>query len=163
MKMIANARQYVITKAAADKFRRAIEATTAAPLAPGQRKAARAAELASLADQLNVLEAQLRQYDAMADRKVEGPLTGHLSDLGTLLVQARIARGLTQRELGDQLGMKMQQVQRYEATRYASASLSRILTIAQALRVRVDLGVHVLEVPDLKAWKRDRVTAGSAT
>ena len=48
------------------------------------------------------------------------------SDLGSLLIQARIARGWSQRELGERLGIHMQKVQQYEAGEYAGASVTRI-------------------------------------
>ena len=43
---------------------------------------------------------------------------------------------MTQRELGLALGLKEQQVQRYEASRYASASLSRVTAVGRALGLR---------------------------
>ena len=60
-----------------------------------------------------------------------------LGELPDILIQARIARGLSQRELGDYLGLKEQQVQRYEAERYRSASLDRLVEVSDALGVRI--------------------------
>jgi transcriptional regulator with XRE-family HTH domain len=56
-----------------------------------------------------------------------------LEDLGRALAKARIARGWTQAQLAKELNMPKQQVQRYEATAYASASLNRIAQIADTL------------------------------
>jgi transcriptional regulator with XRE-family HTH domain len=50
------------------------------------------------------------------------------------LIRARIAAGLSQAALAERLGMKPQQVQRYEATKYASASLTRLLEVARAIQ-----------------------------
>lgn len=47
------------------------------------------------------------------------------------------ARGWTQRQLADQLGIAEQQVQRYEAAGYRSASLARICDVAAALDVTI--------------------------
>jgi transcriptional regulator with XRE-family HTH domain len=44
---------------------------------------------------------------------------------------------LSQKALGDRLGLKEQQIQRYEAERYASASYSRVQAIAKAIGVEV--------------------------
>ena len=63
---------------------------------------------------------------------VDEPLT-KLNDLPQALIRARIASGLSQRELAMRLGLKEQQIQRYEATKYASASLSRVIEVAQAI------------------------------
>ena len=56
-----------------------------------------------------------------------------LEDFGRALVKGRIARGWTQLELARALGMPKQQVQRYEATEYTSASLVRMARVAAAL------------------------------
>jgi len=47
-------------------------------------------------------------------------------ELPKALVQARIARGLTQKDLADRLGMDEQKIQDYEATDYQRARLARI-------------------------------------
>lgn len=60
-----------------------------------------------------------------------------LAELATVLVKARIARRWTQRQLAEALGIAEQQVQRYEATEYRSASLARICDVAAALDVTV--------------------------
>ena len=51
--------------------------------------------------------------------------------------RARIARGLTQKDLARKLGVKEQQIQRYEETDYASASLSRLNEVIKALDIEV--------------------------
>ena len=58
-----------------------------------------------------------------------------LAELATVLVKARIVRGWTQRQLAAALGVAEQQVQRYEANEYRSASLARLCDIADALGV----------------------------
>ena len=56
-----------------------------------------------------------------------------VSALPEMLIKARIARGMTQRDLAARIGLKEQQIQRYEATDYASASLSRIMDVVAGL------------------------------
>ena len=48
-------------------------------------------------------------------------------------LRAQIARGLNQKTLAGRLGLKEQQIQRYEASEYASASLARIRSVAEVL------------------------------
>jgi transcriptional regulator with XRE-family HTH domain len=54
------------------------------------------------------------------------------------LIDDRKKLGLTQRELAERLGVKEQQIQRYEATRYQSASLKRIVEVAEAMYCQPD-------------------------
>jgi len=56
-------------------------------------------------------------------------------DIGPTLVAARVASGVTQRELAARLGVAQPQVARWEATEYRSASLSRVDAAARALGV----------------------------
>ena len=58
---------------------------------------------------------------------------GTVAELPATLIKARIARGLSQKDLADRIGLKEQQIQRYEATDYASASLARIKKVVSAL------------------------------
>jgi predicted nucleotidyltransferase/DNA-binding XRE family transcriptional regulator len=60
--------------------------------------------------------------------------------IGTALISARKSRGLTQRALGEKLGVKQQQIARWERTGYRSASLERVVAVAQA----VDVGLELL-------------------
>lgn len=69
-----------------------------------------------------------------------------LSDIGQALLAARAQRGLTQRELGDLLGVHQQQVARWERDAYARVALSRITHVAEALGVG-GLSVSLVETP----------------
>ncbi len=69
-----------------------------------------------------------------------------------MLIQARIARHLSQRELAELVDLKEQQVQRYEVQKYASASLRRILEIAAALKVD-STKVEELKAPSLDLFE----------
>ena len=60
-----------------------------------------------------------------------------LGELHTLLVRARVVRGWSQRRLAAELGIAEQQIQCYEASGYATASLARLCEIAKALGLRV--------------------------
>jgi transcriptional regulator with XRE-family HTH domain len=56
-----------------------------------------------------------------------------VESLPEMLIEERKRLNLTQRQLAEKLGIKEQQVQRYEATRYQSASLQRLGEVATAL------------------------------
>lgn len=60
-----------------------------------------------------------------------------INELGEHLIGCRVARGWTQRQLADVLGVKEQQIQRYERDRYATISLSRLNKVSEALGIKV--------------------------
>ena len=62
-------------------------------------------------------------------------LMGTIIDIGASLATARRAAGISQRELAARLATSQQQIARWEATGYRSASLARVEAAAQALGV----------------------------
>ena len=56
-----------------------------------------------------------------------------LLDLGARLVVARRVAGMSQRALGELLGVMQQQIARWEATKYRGASLERVDSASRAL------------------------------
>lgn len=58
-------------------------------------------------------------------------------DIGDALVRARRAQGLSQKMLGALLGVRQQQVARWEADSYSSTSLERVSEVAEQLGVRI--------------------------
>jgi predicted nucleotidyltransferase len=57
----------------------------------------------------------------------------HILDIGSALVAARRAAGISQRELGERVGSVQQQIARWEATGYRTASLEHVDAVARAL------------------------------
>ena len=134
--MIKNERQYRTAKAQAERFSEAL-CTLNAGGADGSEAPSRllAVQREALQSQLSDLVADIREYESLkagdfAFEQLEG-----VSDLPRLLIRARIASGLSQRGLAARLGLKEQQIQRYEANNYASASFTRIRDIVSALGV----------------------------
>ena len=60
-----------------------------------------------------------------------------IQDLPIALIKARIALGMTQKELAEKIGVKEQQVQRDEANQYSSAGFHRIAAVAKALNIKI--------------------------
>jgi len=94
-------------------------------------------ELKAVRAETRRLQAELDDYQALKEGRGEIGTAKSLEDLPRLLIRARIAAGLTQAELAEALGLKEQQIQRYEATDYESASLSRLIEVADALELRL--------------------------
>lgn len=101
-------------------------------------------EIDAVRAQASDLQAELDEYDRLRSGEVSSIEASSLEELSTLLIKSRIARGWTQLQLADALGVAEQQVQRYESTEYRSASLARICDVAAALGItvteRADLG-----------------------
>ena len=137
--MIGNERQYRITKARADEFERGL--STLKKAGPGSDPLWHKVQQDSIKAQLEDLRGELREYDTLRRRGVEAVEVTSFEELPEALVKARIAAGLTQKELGERLGLKEQQIQRYEATAYSAASLDRIQQVVDALGLRLGKGV----------------------
>jgi ribosome-binding protein aMBF1 (putative translation factor) len=141
--MIHNEREYHITSTEAEKFARTIEQVEAECAASTLHPVLYQAQLDALRSQLSDLKEELEEYDALRRGEHATLSVESFDDLPNALIRARIARGLTQRELALRLGLKEQQVQRYEATRYASASLTRVGEVIHALGVEAPVEIHL--------------------
>ena len=137
--MIKNERQYRITRAQAERFSQALsdlqdQGSEPAGVHPLLLKAREDA----LRSQLGDLEADLREYEALKAGHFEFDQLKTIAELPTMLIKARIARGLSQRDLADRLSLKEQQIQRYEASGYESASFARIRSVVDALGLDIN-------------------------
>jgi HTH-type transcriptional regulator / antitoxin HigA len=130
--VITNERQYTISKAQAERFRQTLT-TPAAGLHPRAAKAMRE----GLESQLNDLEQEIADYEALRSGTVTTIAAESLTELPVALVKARIIRNLTQKDLGERMGLPEQQIQRYEATLYKGVALERLQEVADALQIRV--------------------------
>jgi ribosome-binding protein aMBF1 (putative translation factor) len=135
--MIKNEKQYRITKAQARRFEEALTelarqerpASITPRLWQAQRDAAES--------QLQELQEQIDAYERLHLGKSKELVLEAVEDLPKTLIRARIASGMTQEGLAHRLGVKTQQIQRYEATEYESASFARVLKVVQALGLRL--------------------------
>ena len=132
--MITNERQYKITRAQLSKLEQASAGLIGSDTSSDQLAALSSEALAS---EIGVLKAQLLKYEQLK-AGLDSPIAVEtLAELPTALIKARIAEGLTQRDLAEALGWKEQQVQRYESTEYSSVSLHRLLKVAAILELDV--------------------------
>lgn len=136
--MITNERQYRITRAQAEKFEHALDELAeeeAAARSGGRTVHPRYFRIQhdALASQLETLHEELAAYEALRARPPKPISARSVAEIPRRLIEARIAAGLTQKQLAERLGLAEQQVQRYEATEYASASVKRVIQIARVL------------------------------
>jgi ribosome-binding protein aMBF1 (putative translation factor) len=139
LEMIQGEEQYRHTKAQAARFEKALSEFDHDPKShPGGHPRLVRAQREAMESQLACLRREVEEYERLR-QGAEVPLdVESLEELPDRLIQARIAAGLTHKQLAERLRMKEQQIQRYEGTRYASASLSRLIEVARALRDRTE-------------------------
>lgn len=141
--MITNERQYRISKSWIRRFEeaRANVEGTGAGLAPRARQALR--------EQYDSQIEELAEYEAVRSGRVTVVDLDSLIDIPGTLIRARIAAGLSQEQLAVRLGLKKQQVQGDEATRYAGVGVERLQAVADALGMEIHERV-VMPAPRLK-------------
>ena len=139
--MIANDRQYQQTSKKATELERLLASIHDGIAGDDGFRDLQAEALQSQLDDLRV---ELAEYDELRSGSMTTFESPTLLGLAAALITARMARGWTQANLADALGVAEQQVQRYEASRYAGASLARLGDVATALNVTVSETVVLL-------------------
>lgn len=113
------------------------------------------------ATRLQEIQERLASYDQLrrsGGATIELNTIHHLPEL---LVHARVAANMTQKELAARLGVSEQQVQKDEKTRYAGASFQRLVGICGALSLHVRLHAvlpsvaQIEDVPEAKDQDRE--------
>ncbi|MGL5793062.1 MAG: helix-turn-helix transcriptional regulator [Waterburya sp.] len=82
------------------------------------------------------LSQEIEEYESLKTQQTSIKITS-IQELPIALIKARIAMGMTQKELAQKLGIKEQQVQRDEANQYSSAGFHRITEVAKALDITI--------------------------
>ena len=153
--VIRNDRQFRMVRAAAERLQRAVAELP-------QHTRGLDSRLADAVDRsyrrkLADITRQLRDYEALKGGSVRSVPLRDLGSVGEVLIAARVAKNWTQADLAEALGVHAQQIQRYEALGYATASLERLAEIADALGVRVE-GSVALSRPARAAARATRKT-----
>lgn len=144
--MITNERQYRITSVQLEKLKTAIDTfEIKAATERTKSKILAKAELEALRSEYENLSMQLLEYETLKSGTVEILKASNLEEVPSILIRARIAKGFSQRQLAEAIGLKEQQIQRYEAEEYSSANLQRLAEVANAL------GLHISEVAEFRA------------
>ena len=150
--MITNDRQYKIVKSQIEQFQQSLDEllknTEGAPnVHPKIFEASRNA----IISQLRQLTEMVTEYESLKSGEVLVTSINSLTELPLALIKARIANGLTQAELAEKLGLKMQQIQRYESERYETASLKTLEKIASQLGIIIHGDVQLATAENKEA------------
>ena len=130
--MIYSDKQYGISRGELTKLESALAATEAQ--LPNE-KWVQELEIEGLKSQIAEIEADIAHYNLLKAGEISFAKSFSMNALPSMLIQARIAAGMSQSGLAKSLGLMPQQVQRYEATEYRSASLARLIEVSNHLNV----------------------------
>jgi len=137
--MITNERQYKISKHQLRKLEKTIDSFDHKKIiAKVKSEFLVKAEFDALLSERENLVGQILEYETLKSGTVDKFRASTLKELPNILIKARIAKSLSQNKLADLIGVKEQQIQRYEAEQYASASLTRLSQIAKALELNIN-------------------------
>ncbi len=97
------------------------------------------AQIKRALDPMRSFHQQLEEEVAAYERLLRGEFAEieNLHGLGQLLISLRIARGFTQRELAEKLGVHETQVSRDERNEYHGITLERAARLLEALGVQI--------------------------
>jgi HTH-type transcriptional regulator/antitoxin HigA len=130
--MILNQRQYKITKAQMKRLQKNLE------LSKEKRnemdKRIFNSMIAGIKSKISELKNQIKEYEKIQNAKT---INYSLENLHRVLIQARVAKGWTQKQLAKKLNIDAQQIQRYEISNYSSISLERAIDIFKALDINL--------------------------
>ena len=112
--MITNNRQYRITRAQLKRFTQTLESYDVKIVAQKTKSVRLAkAEFDAIKSESECLTSQVEEYELLKSGVVGVLKATSLEELPSILIRARIAKGLTQRQLAELLDLKEQQIQRY--------------------------------------------------
>lgn len=142
--MITNEREYRITKSHVTRFEETLNHMRVSQVPSDLHPKLWKAEQDAIESQLEEMQQDLREYEALKSGQVTTTTVQSLDDLPKALIQSRIAQGYTQKDLASKLGVKEQQVQQDEENLYASASLRRLKRVAEVLGVSFEGNANLL-------------------
>ena len=159
--MITNERQYRITRAQLKRFDDAAKTQGARDPSSGVDPRIHAAMGDALLSEAEELRRQLHEYEELRAGTIKARNLNSLTDLPRALIEARIARHMTQKDLADRLELAEQQIQRWEATNYAGVGVERMQEVADALGARITEKISFS--PPTRGTRPARDTADTTT
>ncbi|MBX9254203.1 helix-turn-helix transcriptional regulator [Desmonostoc muscorum CCALA 125] len=111
----------------------------------------------SYQSQVDELKLEISEYERLINCDASKPLKiqiDSLNKLPNILIKARLAAKISQRELADRLGIEEQKVYEYEDTDYQCASFVEILEVSTALGVEFETATVQVDFAEIEAVKK---------
>jgi len=156
--MIKNEKQYKISKASLNKFKGVLDTLELNPSL--NLNVLLRAEYDGVRSQYDELANEIDEYEGLLNKEYKTFDVFSIENFPQALIKARIFQNLSQKEFATKLGLKEQQIQRYEATDYSTASFERIKEIAKELNVGFDSRLFVHHNTQLKTIIEKIIKAG---
>ena len=133
--MIKSAKQLAVTRRRIAEFETAIAEFEKTAPPSDSNPLPHVAALEALKSLKSTLLREVTDYEVLVASGVPAINYSGISDLPKVLVQLRIAKKLSQKDLADRLQIAPQQIQRWEADEYENAGLAYVVEIGNALDV----------------------------
>jgi DNA-binding XRE family transcriptional regulator len=107
----------------------------------------------SLLSQLEKLKSEVTEYDSFISHDRSTPIVLILSEIENLpqiLLKARMAAKLSQKELADLAGLTEEQIKHYEDNDYEDASFLEVKFVMNALDIQVQKGEFLIPLDTLR-------------
>lgn len=131
--MILNERQYKITTKTVRDLTQALASELDDKQSP---EWLHKAHVDAIQSQIDELKSEIKEYELLKSGRKAVFIISDLQNLPLSMIQARITQGMTQADLARRIGLKEQQIQRYESSGYKGASLSRLIEITKVLGIK---------------------------
>lgn len=134
--MIKNQRQLKATKAQIASFRAALqEIDNQEHDGSANDRARHDAARRAMQSMLTTMERQSAEFEALTRGDASGIALNGLHDLPKALIQTRIVLGMSQKDLAQKIGVKAQQVQRWEHEDYERITFANLEAVSAALNI----------------------------
>ena len=108
-------------------------------LSAGRSSGVSSAVIGALRLQIEDIEREVAEYEDLKEGRILSFGSEDLDSAGELITKARIARGFTQAQFGELLGMTQQQIARYERDGWQKISLWRLAEAADAVGLHLNI------------------------
>lgn len=111
----------------------------------------------SMQSHLDAFKAEIAEYEKLVgcdrtlDLKIE---VDSILKLPRVLIKARIAAQMSQKELADRLGLQEERIKQYEESDYQCASWVEIIDITEALAVELKTASFVVDFQEMEIRKK---------
>jgi HTH-type transcriptional regulator / antitoxin HipB len=139
--MIQNERQYKVTQTKLKELEEASANTEIEDAALHPRQIL--SQKNSYNKIIGTLKQDIAEYEELKSGRIAVFQIESFNDLPTALIKARIALGMTQKELAEKIDTQEQQIQRYEANHYHAISFNRLMKVVQALGISFKNSVEI--------------------